>query len=387
MRRQGLQKLVLLTAILAVPAGALGATPGEVAREILSDERFQKEHPEGGDRSGSLGIFPGGGEGDGEGDGMPFPMGGGGAKRPGKGSQGSGTSGKVAGGGTGQDQEDGDGSNRPSDGEATAGSRGGQGSGDSRSKRGGAGDLGSLGGDDGSASPDPDGKVGIEGDGDGAVVGGGTRGEPPQRSPSAAAERERKRRERMRAEREKRVRIPLRQAQAETSEPIVVEAPSAMGSLFNTLLIGLLIAIVALLIAWGVGQYLRSKEAPLAADEAEKKPKTSLGDDEPVEPSDVDRLASEGRYGEAVHAMFLLAVAHLAETKCLVIADDMTAREAQRALNAPEAIRAAFGDLLAAVEVSLFGGEELDQAAYVTARSAYDAIVKHDPRIELPRAA
>ena len=157
--------------------------------------------------------------------------------------------------------------------------------------------------------------------------------------------------------------------------------------MLNTLLIGLLIANVALLIAWGVGQYLRSKEAPLQADEAEKKPRTTLGNDEPVEPSDVDRLASEGRYGEAVHAMFLLAVTHLAESKCLVIADDMTAREAQRALTAPEAIRGAFGDVMAAVEVSLFGGKELDRSAYETARAAYDTIAKHDPRVELPRAA
>jgi hypothetical protein len=73
-------------------------------------------------------------------------------------------------------------------------------------------------------------------------------------------------------------------------------------------------------------------------------------------PPDADRLAAEGRYGEAVHSLLLQAIDQVGRRSPQGPPASCTSRELVRRLPLREASRAAFAELVEAVEVILFGG-------------------------------
>lgn len=379
------------------PASARADSPRDAAADVLSDERYQQKHPEAGDRSGVLDIFGDGASGGGEG-GPLMPSGGGGGKKPAPGGtgrpmEGNGQPGTEANGAAGT-AEPGDGRPPP----------------DAKNPQNG----GENGGLDGSSSPVPAGSGAPSAkrsdDGDEPTGGGRARapsddgaptGEPDERGaptvattdkpypppPLTAEERERARRERMRQEREKGLRVPVRvqgKGQVEMAPP---EPPSAVGQLLSTLLAGLLIAFVVFFLAWGVLAYLRSRrpedeEAILPKNEGETESSGPV-----VAPSDIERFAAEGRFTEAVHAMFLVTVRHLAARQLLTLGPDTTARETLRTVRADGVALGELGVLVEAVEISLFGGEELDRATFERCFASYQHLVRSAPEGALPRAA
>jgi hypothetical protein len=86
---------------------------------------------------------------------------------------------------------------------------------------------------------------------------------------------------------------------------------------------------------------------------------------------DADRLAAEGRFGEAVHLLLQRSVSHIAEARPDWLQPASTAREIAGLQLLPQSARQAFGVIAARVERSLFALRDLDVEDWQAARSAY----------------
>lgn len=100
---------------------------------------------------------------------------------------------------------------------------------------------------------------------------------------------------------------------------------------------------------------------------------------------EADRLAAEGRYGEAAHLLLQRSVHHIAEARPDWVLPASTAREIAAFPMLPERARNAFGVIAARVERSLFALRALDAADWQAARAAYadfalQAIGQQTPR-------
>lgn len=86
---------------------------------------------------------------------------------------------------------------------------------------------------------------------------------------------------------------------------------------------------------------------------------------------DADRLAAEGRFGEAAHLLLRRSVSHIAEAKPGWLHPASTAREIAHLPMLSERARSAFGTIAVRVERSLFALHDLDAGDWKTAREAY----------------
>jgi hypothetical protein len=86
---------------------------------------------------------------------------------------------------------------------------------------------------------------------------------------------------------------------------------------------------------------------------------------------EADRLAADGRYGEAVHHLLLRSVEDLARRRPQLVRPALTSRDLARSPGIPAAPRRMFGEIAAAVERSLFGGRSIDAEQWGRCRQAY----------------
>ncbi len=86
---------------------------------------------------------------------------------------------------------------------------------------------------------------------------------------------------------------------------------------------------------------------------------------------DADRLASEGRYGEAAHLLLKRSVSQIAVAKPDWLHPASTSREIAASQSLPERARHAFTTIAVRVERSLFALRDLDAADWRAARDAY----------------
>lgn len=86
---------------------------------------------------------------------------------------------------------------------------------------------------------------------------------------------------------------------------------------------------------------------------------------------DADRLAGEGRFGEAAHLLLQRSVHHIASARPDWLLPSSTAREITAIRELPVAARQAFGVIAHEVERSLFGLRGLTTDDWQRARSAY----------------
>ncbi len=86
---------------------------------------------------------------------------------------------------------------------------------------------------------------------------------------------------------------------------------------------------------------------------------------------DADRLAADGRFGEAAHLLLQRSVSHIADARPGWLLPASTAREIASLPQLPERARTAFGVIAARVERSLFALRPLDAADWQAARGAY----------------
>ena len=95
---------------------------------------------------------------------------------------------------------------------------------------------------------------------------------------------------------------------------------------------------------------------------------------------DADRLAAEGRYGEAAHLLLQRSVGQIRKARPGALIPASTAREIASLPQLPAAARAAFAVVATRVERSLFALRALDQADWATARAAYAEFALADLR-------
>ena len=86
---------------------------------------------------------------------------------------------------------------------------------------------------------------------------------------------------------------------------------------------------------------------------------------------EADRLAAEGRYGEAVHLLLRRSVGHIGEARPDWLLPASTAREIAEFPMLSEAARQAFRIIADRVERSLFALRDLDADDWRAARAAY----------------
>jgi len=86
---------------------------------------------------------------------------------------------------------------------------------------------------------------------------------------------------------------------------------------------------------------------------------------------DADRLAAEGRFGEAAHLLLQRSIGHIADARPDWIEPSSTAREIAALPALPEAARMAFSAISTRVERSLFALHSLGADDWQAARGAY----------------
>jgi len=149
-----------------------------------------------------------------------------------------------------------------------------------------------------------------------------------------------------------------------------IAAPAAGAlSMLSLVLLGVLAVVgICLLVIWMVQSSPSARaKARLPAPDAE--PGAPAPREEPARgtgpsPSEAERLAAEGRWAEAVHALLLVAIRRLCARFSVPQASSRTSRELCRALPLQGEAREAFAGLVRTVEISLFGGAPLGPDDY-----------------------
>ncbi|HEY6815986.1 MAG TPA: hypothetical protein VI168_10640 [Croceibacterium sp.] len=147
------------------------------------------------------------------------------------------------------------------------------------------------------------------------------------------------------------------------------------------LVMWLLIAGAAALVAILLARYLR----PILARRAVANETTPEWAPETGEAlallDDADRLAAEGRYGEATHLLLRRSVGQIAAARPGLLEPSSTAREIAALPALPEAARGAFAVIAERVERSLFALRSLSAEDWRAARAAYAEFALAAPRL------
>ncbi len=151
----------------------------------------------------------------------------------------------------------------------------------------------------------------------------------------------------------------------------------AGAELTRIVFIVLAVAVVVLILAWVIQTLLQktAKGRPGAESETEAKG----GEAEPVRELDVEdanRLAAEGRFGEAIHALLLATIRHFAARARMEIQPSRTSRELVRLLPLTGDARPRFNELVMAVERILFGGEPAGAEDFQRSLESFRSLVR-----------
>jgi hypothetical protein len=91
--------------------------------------------------------------------------------------------------------------------------------------------------------------------------------------------------------------------------------------------------------------------------------------------AEADRLAGAGDFADALHLILLYCVAELRRRRGLGVPAALTSREILRLSALPEAPRAALAVIVAAVELSHFGGRAVDAGTYRSCRRRCEEVL------------
>jgi len=86
---------------------------------------------------------------------------------------------------------------------------------------------------------------------------------------------------------------------------------------------------------------------------------------------EVDRLAAEGRYGEAVHTLLFRSIQDIDRNRPNVVRRSLTSREIGNLSILTQEARTAFSTIAGVSELAHFGGVSVNEAGFQTARKAY----------------
>jgi hypothetical protein len=88
---------------------------------------------------------------------------------------------------------------------------------------------------------------------------------------------------------------------------------------------------------------------------------------------DVDALAAQGRFAEAVHVLLFRSIADIQGRMPHLVRPALTSRDIARSSGLPEVARTAFSGIARVVERSHFGGAPVGADDFAECRSAYEA--------------
>lgn len=131
------------------------------------------------------------------------------------------------------------------------------------------------------------------------------------------------------------------------------------------LVAGFALLLAARMIAWRSGSQ-RQRAGAASADAWQPERAASLALLE-----DADRLASQGRFGEATRLLLQRSVSHIAAARPDWVEPSSTARELAALPALPDSARAAFAVIAERVERSLFALRALNREDWEAARAAY----------------
>lgn len=146
------------------------------------------------------------------------------------------------------------------------------------------------------------------------------------------------------------------------------EAIGISWPVFRWVLLAIAIALVLLLLWRLLKPVLLLRMPQRAGDEEEWAPDRGAAQ---ALLEDADRLAAEGRYGEAAHLLLKRSVEQIATARPHWLGPASTAREIAGLTALPDRARGAFAAIAERVERSLFALRQLDLADWQAARAAY----------------
>ena len=157
--------------------------------------------------------------------------------------------------------------------------------------------------------------------------------------------------------------------------PVSAPVIGAGAELTRTLFIVLAVAVGVLIIVWVVRTGFQKMASAESAESEPEVKDEEAGPERQLDVGDATRLAAEGRYGEAIHALLLAAIQHFAARAHLQVQPSRTSRELARVLPLSGESRAKFNELVLAVERTLFGGEPAGAEDYQRSLERFRSLV------------
>lgn len=177
--------------------------------------------------------------------------------------------------------------------------------------------------------------------------------------------------------------------QFELAEPIPRKSPSAFGKAigrFFKAVFSFLVPLVKIVFWLGLGgmalgaAYLVGRaiyETRFAKPTKKKKAEPDVPLYQPAEAQarilldEVDKLAAEGRYGQAVHTLLFRSIQDIDRNRPNVVRRSLTSREIGNLTVLTAKARRAFSTIAGVSEIAHFGGITVNKSGFETARAAY----------------
>ncbi len=147
-------------------------------------------------------------------------------------------------------------------------------------------------------------------------------------------------------------------------------------------IIGYILIVVLVLAALAALYFIFGESLTLRGKQKEEKVKpviSQMPDLRPEEETaralleDADALAAAGRFAEAVHLLLFRSINDIQEKQQGSVPRSMTAREIGRLETLPSRVRSALSPIIQIVERSFFGGREVDEGGWQSARKSYES--------------
>ncbi len=147
--------------------------------------------------------------------------------------------------------------------------------------------------------------------------------------------------------------------------------PGPAGGILSFLMWGVIAVAVVLLAFWLTTELVKygGDDLELAADPTAPAPLDFAVVDRPLDDADV--LANEGRYSEAIHALLLRTLQELVRTSSVRVSPAHTSREILARVPLLTDSRDALSGLIAAVELTFFGGDVASAADFARCRAQF----------------
>ena len=160
--------------------------------------------------------------------------------------------------------------------------------------------------------------------------------------------------------------------------PPQVALPVLGAGAFLARIVFLILLVVAVLLigVWIVGAITQRRRSPEQEGAADTGAESASALAREPDFDEAARLAAEGRYAEAIHALLLAAIRHYAERSRTPIQPSRTSRELIRLLPLGAETREAFAELVRAVELSLFGGAPVGAEEYERSLSRFRLLTR-----------